>query len=586
MSANRKIFVDFLQNRIWKLFFGCILLGEFLLGTLFAQQAPPDIPAVTLRVTSQLVLVDVVVKDNKGRPAEGLTPADFSLFEDGKPQRIATFSFEQPLQAGVRPPVLAGTPLPPSVYTNRPEYSRATGPCTVLLLDALNTPTQDQRYARQQMLRYLEKQLQSNQRMAVFALGQSLQLLQDFTDDPRLLKAAVESFKPDMSLELLLEDVDKRMPLASRQTDTGRLLAIRAGRLSALREFYEHQAEVALRTRVSTTLSAFKMIASNLAAYPGRKNLIWVSASFPIRLQSMGSSSFATELQKMSQLLTDARVAIYPVDARGLVGVANLIPVFDASSPGTNDMGGLFTGPQLLDQIFSRQMMLQSTQDSMKLLASQTGGLALINRNDLDRAVSQIVADGSAYYVLGYYRKDKTWDGKFHTTKVKVARAALTARHRQGFLAIGLAQWEKQNERVRDADLRLAMMPGSPPSSMIIFDVRVTPPASASRLQVPVEVLVDPRTLSAEDTGGGNKLYKLSFHVAAYEPDGRLRTHKDASVTVPLTTQAYAAILQQGLPLQTQLEVSPGKYQLRVAVRDLHTGLIGTVDVPLILQSP
>jgi VWFA-related protein len=473
------------------------------------------------------------------------------------------------------------------VYTNRPEYNQATGPCTVLLLDALNTPTQDQSYARMQMLRYLDKQLASGQRMAVFALGQSLQLLQDFTDDPRLLKAAIESFKPNMSLELLLEDVDKRLPPPSRQTDLKRLAEAHEARLNALREFYSKQADVALRNRVFTTLDAFKMIARRLTAFPGRKNLIWVSATFPFLLQSSGLTSFGLEVQNMSQLMTDARVSIYPVDARGLVGVANLVPVFDASSPGTNPAtGSLYSGPELLKEITRWQQRLASTQDTMKLLASQSGGLALTNRNDLDRAVFQAIADGSSYYVLGFYRKNKIWDGKFHSLKVKVARLGLTVRSRQGYYAIGPDQWEKETEKAKDADLKLAMMPGSPLSSMIIFDVRVSPPAVTERMQVPVEVLVDPRTLFAEDTGSGNKRYQLSFHVAAYAADGKLITHKDASVSVPLTAKGYAAVLQQGVPLQARLEISAGKYQLRVAIRDLRTGMIGTVDVPLNLQSP
>jgi VWFA-related protein len=565
---------------------GSFLLADIFFGLLSAQQAPPNIPAVTLRMTSQLVLVDAVVKDKQGRPAEGLTAADFRVYEDGKPQDIATFAFER-LSSRDRAVVPAALPLPPSVYSNRPEYNQATGPCTVLLLDALNTPTQDQSYARSQMLHFLEKQLQTGQRMAVFALGQSLQLLQDFTDDPQLLKVAVQNFKPNMSLELLIEDVDKRLPAPSRQTDTDSLSDARAARMNALRDFYLKQADVALRNRVFTTLDAFKMIARRLTALPGRKNLIWVSASFPLLLQSAGATSFGIEVQKMSQLMTDARVAVYPVDARGLVGVANLIHVFDASSPGTNPAtGSLYSGSELLGEINRGQWKLESTQESMKLLSSQTGGLALLNRNDLDRAVFQAVADGSTYYVLGFYRKNKVWDGKFHSLKVDVLRRGLTVRSRRGYYAIGPDQWEKESEKAKDADLKLAMVSGSPLSSMITFDVRVSTPAVGERMQVPVEVRVDPRTLSAEDTGSGNKRYHLSFHVAAYAADGRLSTHKDASVSVPLTARGSAAVLQQGLPLQTQLEVSPGKYQLRVAVRDLRTGMIGTVEVPLNLHSP
>ena len=120
-----------------------------LAGLAMSGQQPPrsaNVPATVLRVTTRLVLVDVVVTDKSGNPVTDLTRDDFTLLENSKPQRIATFSLENP--GGSVQQVAAPPPLPPNVFTNKPEYRLPPGPLTVLLLDALNTPMQDQAYAQ------------------------------------------------------------------------------------------------------------------------------------------------------------------------------------------------------------------------------------------------------------------------------------------------------------------------------------------------------------------------------------------------------------------------------------------------------
>src|SRR5579871_3264189 len=156
-------------------------------------QQPPDtqVPAPTIRVTTHLVLVDVVATDKQGKAVLGLNPEDFTVEESGKKQKISVF-----VTPGQNQPPAPGPALPPGIYSNRAQYRSPGTPITVLLLDACNTQFKDQAYARRQMLKFVEQQYKPGQRMAVFTLTDSLHVLQDFTTDPQLLYVALQHFLP------------------------------------------------------------------------------------------------------------------------------------------------------------------------------------------------------------------------------------------------------------------------------------------------------------------------------------------------------------------------------------------------------
>jgi VWFA-related protein len=241
-----------------------------LAASALAQVPADNIPQPTVRVTTGLVLVDAVVTDREGRPVRDLKPEDFQVYENGKLVKLAFVTLHSPAETrGTEGPA-----LPPNVYTNRPQYRAATEPLILLVLDALNTPAQDQAYARLQLLKYLETQLKPEQPVAVYALGSSLRLLQDFTDDPGHLHAAVEAFRPEPSRALSMED--RPAPPAPRES---RFLKLN----QQLREFYVEQTEAALNLRVLGTLTALRAIGRSMAGLSGRKNLIWVTAAFPLQ---------------------------------------------------------------------------------------------------------------------------------------------------------------------------------------------------------------------------------------------------------------------------------------------------------------
>ena len=250
-----------------------VLLALLLTGLPSPAQSPASqIPVPTIRANTRMILLSVIATDKSG-PVTDLTANEFSVLENGRPQKLATFAFEQPTLTEQK----VEKPLPPNVYTNRPTYLTPSGPLTILLLDALNTQATDQTYFRRELLQYLANQVRPGQRLAVFALGEQLHLLQNFTSDPALLRGAVEGFTAKTSIELQQDDVF--VPSAPKDITQA------PGYLRMLRTLKQLQAdhgEMTTNQRVAETLAAFRTIARSVAGYPERKNLVWVSSSFPL----------------------------------------------------------------------------------------------------------------------------------------------------------------------------------------------------------------------------------------------------------------------------------------------------------------
>jgi VWFA-related protein len=356
-----------------------------------------------MRISTRLVLVDVAITDKAGKHVRDLAASDFTILEDGKPQRLAVFTVEGPQNTPA--PASPAQSLPPNICTNRPEYGLPAGALTILLLDTLNTRAEDQAYVRTKMLHFVETQLSAHDRIAVFSLGQSLRELQDFTDNPELLRAAINEFLPQKSGQLDVEAVKKRLPRPHESGGTSARTAQRiATMLAQLRQFYSEQANLALDERAHKTLAGFRILARAVGGHPGRKNLIWVSAAFPLnsthrvvqykadlsdpnRTEAVSEidveHSYVADFRRTVALLADAQVAVYPVDARGLVGSM----VSDTADSGTNEMSQFKTGAEFGDEISKQSGVLIDSQATMTQFAGETGGRVYKNRNDIDHAV-------------------------------------------------------------------------------------------------------------------------------------------------------------------------------------------------------
>ena len=553
--------------------------------SLWAQQ--PSVPSPTIRVSTHMVLVDVVVTDKQGKPVNGLHPEDFVLEENGKVQKIAS------LTTPAENASVAAPQLPPGIYSNRPEYRSPGGPITVMLLDALNTPFTNQGYARRQMLAFVQQQFKPTDRMAVFALTGPLTVLQDLTSDPQVLYAALQRYKPQSqefassgrpatsaangtpttasvvtSVDASTPPLVDNSPAASLRGGSGSASAAISSAQAALQAFEDAQLAYAQDQRAVMTLSALASLARILGGLPGRKNLIWVTGELPFsfipedrvmteaelgeELPSMETrrvgehaagnyaatfrASHAQEIREISARLSTAQVAVYPVDARGL---------------------------SISTEVDS--------QETMREMARETGGRAYVNQNEIRVGVERAFADESAAYSLGYYPDNKKYDGKYRSIKVKIKRDGVEIHSRRGYYAVDPTQTKGYNPQ---QEVALALGDNAS-STLVAFSAQVKPPSANSvPNKIGVTYLVDANTLSAEDASGGKHM-NVVFYATIFSPAGKIVANTSQKVDQTFDANTYQQIVQKGLMLHLDVDPQPG--QLRLAVQDVRTGLVGTI---------
>ncbi len=502
--------------------------------------------AQAIRATTRLVQLSVVIHDKEGHPVTGLKKEDFVILDNKKPQAIQTFSVQtnQPSKSSAKE-------LPPDTYTNRMEARGGAPPnVTVILLDALNTSFLDKAFVRQRLLKYLQT-LHPQDRVALYALGTRLRILHDFTTDASSLLASLQKFKDDIGPEMNVADFAlsgnpyKKLGEVSAETTT---------------------MQGAVNT-VQITMEALREIADHVRGLPGRKNLIWLSGSFPFSISSenmrIGTSGehivFATEIELVARALSDANVSIYPVDARGLIPTS-------VDGPGGNPF----------------HASVVPDFGTMLVLAERTGGRAYFNTNDIMGSVRQAIDDSRITYEIGFVPDSIKWDGSFHKISVSVNRKGIQVRTRKGYFASAESREAPQTHVQLMA--QTAMSPVE--ATGIEMNVQVTPGQAVQSDTLKMELAFDIGQLEfrQDKEGFWNAVMDTAF--VELDERGKIMASTLRPFPLHLDTDTYERLLKEGLTYTNEMLVVPGATQFRVILRDGTTGKIGSVDIPLAQYFP
>ena len=535
-----------------------------MLLALLAAAPSAQNQGTTFRADTRLVEVNALVVDKDGRPIEGLTRDDFTVFEDGKAQPIELFAVAGS-PAGARPalagaPVPAGEPGAPPVsgdYSNR-AVARAGG-VTVIVLDRLNTPFEDQKLARDQIMEFL-KDVRREDRIALYVLQSgSVEILHDFTRDNASLIAALARYQARTS--------------RSRQATDARPIALAKGGNAAedaeferwLGEKSQQVAAFYINDRVNLTAAAFESIASHLAGVRGRKNLVWVSSAFPIRVdEPQGGRTFTSKLDEAAKAINGANIAVYAVNARQL-----LPPVARAAVEPTKQVGG--ARPYNADfppSTFESEMRYV---DTLQSIADATGGRAFSVLGNIGKGMRQAVEDSRLTYVLGYYPAHATWDGAYHAIRVTVNRAGASVRSRKGYYATRL------------------QAPDAATSQEALLDAMRSPlEATGVGLSVHAEKVAAGASVVIRPAADGVTLTRkgdvwegaIDVAIAQSLPNGRTFRTFAATVNLTFTEVQHDQMMRDGFSFDRVVALRPDSHRLHVVVRDVPSGAIGSVIVP------
>lgn len=552
--------------------------GSGIEGVPPLQRRDPSV--TTLHTDARLVVLDVVVTDGKGHPVTGLKQKDFKLLEDGQPQTVKSFEEHVPVDPAMAAKRMAAVAaqLPPNTFTN---YTPLTGSsaANVILLDALDTPVQAQMYLREQMIDYM-KTVPPGTPIAIFQLDTQMHMVQGLTSDPEVLREAVNGKRDKPVISPLLGG-----PYAP----------------GYVRE--------KLRRQILT--EAMQGLARYLEPFPGRKNLIWFTGSLPISLYGDGPlspfpdmTSFMDDFNKVTDVLTLSRIAVYPIDARGL----RVDPRFTAANDGMGRLRG---------DGFFRTAVQQGYLDDV---AATTGGKAFYNTNGLKETIEEIVDTGSHYYTFSYTPSNSTWDGRYRKLKVEMARDGLHLQYRKGYYARVDERAKRQylaaqqnntggaaNENANDASPKMeaSMVMGAVTPTQVIFDAKVVPVVKVTK-DSDGGPAPKGNYLSEKLRKKGYRDYKINYSIAArglqlmptpdlityhgrvqliailYDDQGQQVNSEMMVVPLDLDRPSYSQLEQAGLGVGMTIAVpAKGDYFLRLGVRDMETDQVGALEIPV-----
>ena len=473
------------------------------LGSQTSQPASPA-PEATLHINSSAVLVDVLVTDRDGRPVKSLKQSDFTVSEQGKPQTISFF--EEHTTAA--PEKVKEIPkLPPNVFSNFSPFPEPPA-VNLLLLDSLNTHTNNQSEVHRQALKFL-KSAKPGSRMAIFTMGLGLHFVQGFTDDPSLLLAALNDKKNnEVQSSVMLKSMEENnaqanlvgMMSSAQSAGAGTVPSASPEMIAALSNFFAETDGAQAADRTLLTLENLQRLATFLTGFSGRKNVIWFSESFPLTRQNIVDPQLANEFEKTMAMLASARVALYPVDSRGVDTAAfyqagNKLPgstsaayqIIGVDSAPSGAGGRNAPGSQVgsLQQEDQDRATSRYTEDEM---AKESGGKAFMETNGLAQVIDDITSSSGDFYTLSYVPANQKMDGSYRKIEVKVAGGHYNLSYRRGYPASDAAlPGSAMTMRAQEVRKLAAQNPGAvdplipfmdlgmPQSQQILFKVLVKP---------------------------------------------------------------------------------------------------------------
>lgn len=522
-------------------------LRNFCFG-LLAVAALAQEPA-TFKASSNLVVVNVTVRDKSGKLIENLKKEDFTLYEDDKAQSLTVFEVEklssEPLPAPVqqlktRDGSAAPAPAPAEKPDTRPSFKDRR--LLAFFFDMSSMQPAEQIRAKDAALSFLDKNMTAADLVTILSYSNKLNVVEEFTDDRERLRLAIQKFRIGESSELAVDGATG----AEEGDDSGSFVADET-------EFNVFNTD--------RKLTALETAAKQLGVFSEKKALVYFSSG----VGRTGTEN-DSQLRSTVNAAIKANVAFYPIDARGLIATPLGGDASTASPKGT----GIFTGST---QKGTRDK-INNQQETLDTLASDTGGKALLDSNDLTLGIQAAQKDISTYYLLGYYSTNPAEDGRFRKIRVKLNNPAISAKldFRPGYYAN--KQFKNFNSTDKERQLEEALTLGNPvtdlPLALEVDYFRI----ARDKYFVPISVKIPGSAIDLSKRASTN----FDFIGQIRDTTGKLITGVRDGITMKLNQDAAAKLSRKQLQYDTGIVLSPGGYKLTFLARENQTGKMGTFE--------
>ena len=531
-------------------FFSALLALTLLCASLPAQND------YVFHAQTELVLVNVTVRDKSGNFVRDLKPEDFTVLEDGKAQKVISFDIENTDAVAatdvaqvklLQTPAKAAASAPP-----QNEVSAALGAfkdrrLIVLFFDLTAMEPDEIDHATTSAVNYVDKQMAPADLVAVVSLGSTLQVNQDFTTDHDLLKKAVLSFSTGSG-----------QGFEEGSTGTTEGTADTGGSFTADDTEYNI-------FNTDRRLEALRSIAAQLSHVDQKKSLIYFSNGM-----SRTGVENQSELRAAINAAVRANLSIYTMDIRGLQA---LVPGGEAQSASLRGSSA-YSGAAMINALNSNF----STQETLVTLAADTGGRAFLDSNDFGKVFKGVQEDTSSYYMLGYHSTNLARDGRYRRITVKLNREGLKVSYRKGYYAP--ADFKHSNEEDRERQLDEEMASDLPSTDLPVYLSAGYFRVGDNKFFVPVSVVVPGSEIPFSRNSDRDK---ATLDILGMALDGRKLPLGDIRETVKLAVNTSAEVHRKNVQYDSGFLLPSGTYHLKFVVRENQTGRTGSFETDLVI---
>ena len=524
-------------------------------------QVPPPPPITSqeaIQSSSDLVRIDVEVTDRNGKAVKGLRADQFSVTDNGKAQKITTFTYSdiEAIQTAGEgddnaQPVVVPVDTPRGVSADTVSNQVKDRRMLVLYFDFTSLETQDLLRARDAALKFVRTQMSKADLVSVVIFDQKLSVWCDFTNDKTKIEAAVQNVTPGVAAQLADSSY------ASAQNGEYDISEDNEAAFTAdSTEFNVFNTD--------QKLEAVEALSNVLSAIPGRKAVI----QFTGGITQTGEEN-RTELRAATDAANRADVSIYEIDARGLYADVPGGAVSSAGASGTS----MYTGAAVFQQTDARM----DSRDTLGTLSTDTGGRSFFDLGDLSEAFPTIEAENTGYYLVGYNLDASVKrDGSWHALRVKVNAPGIHVRSRDGYYAprdFQHLEKEDRNQQLNDAMNSahpLVELPIAVETAMFRLNDR--------QVYVPISAKLSSTALDwAQKHNESQAEFDFAAEVRAM-PSGMSAAELRDTIKVHLDAQTYAQVSKSSLVYQGGVVLSSGKYHLKFIARENESGKIGTFE--------